>query len=312
MNGKKSKKISLFVSIPHSGIKIPPETYWLKGIDFYILMCDTDAFVDDLYSPALKEFQIPSVVFEWHRYSLDVNRFSTDISPWTVETPEQFIQTKKNKDYKQSTKNQKTEKSSSNIRWYQTIKENHQHTVESQSIKNSPSDIHWYKTTKGDILIEKAISKKLHKDLIKKYFDPFHKEITKQIINLKTMGNKDIYLMDLHSMPSKGLDFHRDTGESRKEIVISDNEGKSCSKTFKDLVLRAYKSAGFEVALNWPYTGGAITQYYGQPKLGQHSLQVELNRKLYMDEKTKNKNSKLQTDPNSVKAGCSLYCEKSE
>ena len=47
MNGKKSKKIPLFVSIPHSGIKIPPEAYWLKGVDSYILMCDTDAFVDD-------------------------------------------------------------------------------------------------------------------------------------------------------------------------------------------------------------------------------------------------------------------------
>ena len=105
------------------------------------------------------------------------------------------------------------------------------------------------------------------------------------------MGNKGIYLMDLHSMPSKGLDFHRDTGESRKEIVISDNKGKSCSEAFKDLILRAYKSAGFEVALNWPYTGGAITQHYGQPSLGQYSLQVELNRKLYMDEETKNKNS---------------------
>ena len=287
MNGKKSKKIPLFVSIPHSGIKIPSEAYWLREIDSHILMCDTDAFVDDLYSPALKEFQIPSVVFEWHRYSVDVNRFSTDISPLTVEMPEQFLQ----KDHKWPARDQKAKKSFSELDNCSPIKESYQYTVESQNIKNSPSNIHWHKTTKGDVLIKKALSKKLHEDLIRKYFNPFHKEIKKQIMNLKVQGDKNIYLLDLHSMPSKGLDFHRDTWENRKEIVISDNKGKSCSKAFKDIVLKAYRVAGFEVALNWPYTGGAITQHYGQPKLGQHILQVELNRKLYMNEETKDKSS---------------------
>ena len=57
------------------------------------------------------------------------------------------------------------------------------------------------------------------------------------------------------------------------------------------MVLTAYKTAGFEVSLNWPYTGGAIVQHYGQPHLGQHCLQVELNRKLYMNEETKSKTS---------------------
>ena len=86
-----------------------------------------------LYSPALKEFQIPSVVFEWHRYSLDVNRFSTDISPLTVNMPERFLQ----KDNKRPARNQKTKEGSSESDNYFINKGKSSYTVESQSIKNS-------------------------------------------------------------------------------------------------------------------------------------------------------------------------------
>ena len=253
-----SNSFFLFVSIPHSGIQVPPEAVWLKKAPSSVLMCDVDAFVDDLYGPALKEFCIPSVVFKWHRYAVDANRFSTDISPLTVEGSKPLLQIKDD-----SKKDQKKSK--------------------------SPSDIHWHKTTKGDLLIQKALPKKLHEVLIKKYFDPFHKKIQKQIMNFKQSGNNTVYLLDLHSMPSQGLDFHRDPGESRKDIVISDHGGQSCSEAFKNLVAAAYKTAGFEVAFNWPYKGGAVTRHYGQPEKGQEVLQVELNRKLYMDEKSKKK-----------------------
>jgi len=40
------------------------------------------------------------------------------------------------------------------------------------------------------------------------------------------------------------------------------------------------------VALNKPYAGGYITEHYGRPHAGQHALQVEINRALYMDETT--------------------------
>lgn len=245
-----SNSFLLFVSIPHSGIQIPPEAVWLKKVPSSVLMCDVDAFVDDLYSPALKNFGIPSVIFQWHRYAVDTNRFSTNISPLTVEGSKPVVSVGKNK---------------------------------------SPSDVHWHKTTKGDLLIQKALSKKLHEVLIKKYFDPFHKKIQKQILEFKQNGNSPVYLLDLHSMPSRGLEFHRDPGENRKDIVISDHEGQSCSKAFKNLIVAAYKTAGFEVAINWPYRGGAITRRYGLPQKKQEALQVELNRKLYMDEKSKKK-----------------------
>jgi N-formylglutamate deformylase len=46
-------------------------------------------------------------------------------------------------------------------------------------------------------------------------------------------------------------------------------------------------TSGFKVAYNWPYIGGRVTEQYGDPARGQNAIQVELNRDLYMDEKTK-------------------------
>jgi len=39
------------------------------------------------------------------------------------------------------------------------------------------------------------------------------------------------------------------------------------------------------VSRNKPYAGGFITEHYGNPAAGVHSIQLELNRALYMDER---------------------------
>ena len=84
-----------------------------------------------------------------------------------------------------------------------------------------------------------------------------------------------------------GTRMHRDPGERRADIVVSDCLGKSCDPHFRDLVIAAYTISGFKVGYNWPYMGGRVTEQYGHPSKGQHAIQVELNRALYMDEKTK-------------------------
>jgi N-formylglutamate amidohydrolase len=43
---------------------------------------------------------------------------------------------------------------------------------------------------------------------------------------------------------------------------------------------------GYSVTRNSPYAGGFTTRRYGHPENGVHALQIEVNRALYMDEKT--------------------------
>ena len=56
---------------------------------------------------------------------------------------------------------------------------------------------------------------------------------------------------------------------------------------------------GYQALLNRPYAGGFITEHYGRPAKGVHSLQIEINRALYLDEQTLRPNAgfaKLQAD----------------
>jgi len=166
--------------------------------------------------------------------------------------------------------------------------------IDQDSVVGAPSPsgthttgLHWVKTTQGESLMRKPIFMELHNSLVEKYFKPFHQQIRSAYKKFSAAPGKNVYHLDAHSMPSKGTKAHRDPGENRAEIVISDQDGTSCSEFYKELVINAYKSAGFEVAYNWPYKGGKITQTYGRPQLGQQTIQVEMNRKLYMDENSK-------------------------
>lgn len=147
--------------------------------------------------------------------------------------------------------------------------------------------LHWVITTKGQRLMPKPMTRELHDVLVEKYFEPFHVAVRKSFADCKKAGASNVYHLDAHSMPSLGTKEHRDPGQYRSDVVISDCDGQSCSRDFLDLVVESYRSAGLNVAINWPYGGGRVTETYGHPDRGQHSIQVELNRALYMNEENK-------------------------
>ncbi len=145
---------------------------------------------------------------------------------------------------------------------------------------------HWTITTTNVPLMTEPMSEQTHQELVDLIYQPFHREI-QNFHSEKRALQQNVYHLDLHSMPSLGTTQHRDPGESRADVVISDQIGKSCSKEFRDLVLTSYLEAGFKVGLNWPYYGGRITEQYGRPQQKIHVIQVELNRALYMNEVNK-------------------------
>lgn len=153
-----------------------------------------------------------------------------------------------------------------------------------------PRGLHWAITTKGERLMAEPMTAELHDLLVLKYFEPFHSQVRDEMAKLQKTGAKEIYHIDAHSMPSLGTKEHRDPGERRADVVISDCSGTSCSPEFRDLVIAAYEKAGFKTRVNWPYLGGRVTETYGKPAAGVHSIQVELNRALYMNEATKQLN----------------------
>ncbi len=70
------------------------------------------------------------------------------------------------------------------------------------------------------------------------------------------------------------------------DFVLGDRYGTSCAQELTDRVEEALRRRGYGVARNKPYAGGFITEHYGEPVGRRHALQIEINRALYMDERT--------------------------
>jgi N-formylglutamate deformylase len=116
---------------------------------------------------------------------------------------------------------------------------------------------------------------------IESLYKPYHRGLRR----LMTRVHRDFgaaILVDCHSMPSssEGKDER-----PRADIVLGDRYGTSCAAVVTDAVEAALRARGYVVSRNKPYAGGFITEHYGNPALGLHAIQIELNRALYMDER---------------------------
>ncbi len=153
-----------------------------------------------------------------------------------------------------------------------------------------PKGFHWVSTTKGAKVLPMPISRELHEHWVREYHDRFHAQFAAEVERVRAafMG-RSIYHLDCHSMPSRGTGAHTDAGAERPNVVLSDLNGTSASPEFMNLVCRVFREEGFSIARNHPYQGGRITQRYGHPAEGHETVQVELNRALYMDEQTREK-----------------------
>ena len=71
---------------------------------------------------------------------------------------------------------------------------------------------------------------------------------------------------------------------ARPDIVLSDRDGATASFDFRETARRLLEAEGFVVAVNDPYKGAELVRRHSDPARGRHSLQLEVNRRLYMDE----------------------------
>jgi N-formylglutamate deformylase len=145
---------------------------------------------------------------------------------------------------------------------------------------------HWAKSTKGDRILSAPIPAETHAILVAKYHDPFHQEFEAICAPLRRRFGR-LFHLDCHSMPSRGTGAHADAGSRRPDVVVSDFEGTSSRKDFVEAIVASFRAQGLEVSINWPYKGGRITQRYGRPAQNHHTVQIELNRALYLDESTR-------------------------
>ena len=112
---------------------------------------------------------------------------------------------------------------------------------------------------------------------IERYHAPYHRAL--QIL-LERRRKRFGYavLLDAHSMPSSvGLD-----------LVLGTLDGESAAEPLAAAAVEALRgsSALLSVKRDHPYRGGELVRRFGRPGEGLHAFQLEVSRRLYMDEQT--------------------------
>lgn len=117
---------------------------------------------------------------------------------------------------------------------------------------------------------------------IEQYYKPYH-ETLKRLLAATHAAFGYAVLVDCHSMPAS---VRVGEGGARPDFIVGDRFGVSASASLTQSAIGLLDGMGYVVAHNKPYAGGFITEHYGRPARGLHAIQIEVNRGLYMDEKT--------------------------
>ena len=104
---------------------------------------------------------------------------------------------------------------------------------------------------------------------------PYHRAIEEQLEALVGRFGCAL-LLDCHSMPPPAGGV--------PEIVFGDCHGRSAAPWISAEAVRLAQGAGFDAGLNDPFAGGHITDRHGAPARGVHALQVEVDRRCYLNE----------------------------
>lgn len=116
---------------------------------------------------------------------------------------------------------------------------------------------------------------------IESYHRPYFAELEAMLdARVATFGA--VWHVNCHSMRTTGR--HQGKSIPRDDFVLGDREGASCDPAFTDFVAERLRAMGYSVKLNHPFKGAELVERFGRPWQGRHSLQIEVNRGLYMDE----------------------------
>ncbi|WP_127600255.1 N-formylglutamate amidohydrolase [Nitratireductor alexandrii] len=122
---------------------------------------------------------------------------------------------------------------------------------------------------------------------VETFYKPYHACLGRLLSETQAAFGLAV-LIDCHSMPASIR-----VGEAglRPDFIIGDRFNTSASAALSEAAIGILVSLGYTVAHNKPYAGGFITEHYGRPARGLHALQIEVNRGLYMNERSYRKSS---------------------
>lgn len=265
----------LMLSFPHSGEDYPEDFGYDPKLSYSQIDHPNDKYVDELFRTA-QALGLTTIKANFPRAYVDVNRHQHDIDAQMLDNPDA---------------------------WPGRF-------LPSGSVQVGAT-LFWSKAYGTPIYDRKLTVEEAHRRL-SCYFIPYHQTMTRLVERLREKHGA-AYIVDCHSMTQ--FDHELRGGKERPEIDIGTRNGASCAPDIADKMAELFVARGYDVGMNKRFIGGEITLRYGWPAIGQHILQVELRRDLYMNEATRARNdnfAKVQADCAWVLENFKTYIENRE
>ena len=129
----------------------------------------------------------------------------------------------------------------------------------------------------GELIYRGKLSFEEAEQRIRGCWEPYHDALA-SVLDATRRRFDHVLLLDCHSMP------HAGAGAGNVDFVLGDAHGTSCAPQVTRFAEQTLAGMGYTVRRNDPYAGGYITRHYGRPRERAHALQIEIARRLYMDE----------------------------
>lgn len=240
--------IALVCDSPHSGTQYPPDFGY--RVDLSDLRRCEDTLVELLWA-GVPEVGGTLIHAHFPRSYIDVNRTSTDIDVAMLADP-----------------------------WPGPVEVSEPCTRLGNGLVFSKT------TTMADIYDRKLTAAEVQRR-IDTCWQPYRRAVADELDQAMARAGRAWHL-NLHSMPSNAYErLGRVSATPLADVVLGDLRGRSCSAAFADCVASAFRAQGYRVAMNDPYAGQDLVRQHGRPAEGCESLQIEINRGLYLDEATR-------------------------
>ncbi|RAI04380.1 N-formylglutamate amidohydrolase [Acuticoccus sediminis] len=238
-------------SAPHSGTVYPKSLLSRARLDRLTLRRSEDTFVDELFD-GVPSLGAPLLRARFPRVFLDLNRDASEIDPSMFDAPPPLP----------------TQPDSPRVASGLGV---------IARIVGEGQDIYASRLPAAEA-----------EDRLVRFYHPYHQALAEQLTARVQIFGAAV-LVDCHSMPSGAI--RHDMGDSsRVDVVLGDRYGTSCSGMLSEEFARLLRDQGLTVGRNRPYAGGYITERYGHPP-AIHAIQIEINRALYMNESTFERNA---------------------
>ena len=120
---------------------------------------------------------------------------------------------------------------------------------------------------------------------IEEYWLPYHRTLASMIAAAHSRHGHVIHL-NCYSKPSLLHPCAEHDHSIDPDILLCDREGLSADTRITRSVERFLRERGLTVAVNRPFKDSELIKRHGNPSQGRHSLQIMVNKRLYMDEDT--------------------------